>query len=844
MAKKMGFQDFTALQEKVFTDEKFYDLSKWLFVLGATSSGKTLVALLAYFFEHEVHAKKNLPYKMLFTVPYRALASQKTAEVLKATNALGLNLKIYQSTSEYLADDEKILHGDADIAIIINEKVFMFAGMDNNFLDRYNLIVLDEIHLVREAIRGIKTDFILLNARQRKKVRIIALGTPFYNWDSYLEKFGFILFQETKRPINVLEFPVIYDDEKICEISEDCKAVAKINFSESDFFQNRKKYNESPHLLIMIAEICRYHIQRNERILIFFEKREDARKFSKMLAEALYTKDILALTMNKQSCRQYIQDKIQAQNAEILYGLFDDEDYFAFACGVSYHNANMFSALRSIIEKDFLSENGRLKIVCSTETLAYGVNTNADVVIIPRLKRRNHDKISNSQFMKRRFLYPNEYMNYCGRSGRLNSNYSIKNQKKVGWVYPFIRSNTVKKHPELKLWGELQNQIHSPEVIVSKFWEENPAVDEIRPFFILSLFSVFQNKKSGISVTDFVELLENLPGRHNFDYKTLERKLSSDIEKSIAELIKRNLVYEVESDEDDEKEIPRFKTSDIGRGLSGYVLSLKNYDDILGAICNYVTKKTFFAVDMFYSVITTNEIIKASKFNIGGLNIKSEDNNWLQQAVNDMRIIFLKLRPQTTPQLHFELMKCIEKFEKKLKINSTYIGFDEKFVACRILAATLFWYHGKDCSPTKIYDSFKICYEPLRSRIIDIISYRFEVIRIVLPLAPSQEKGRTLRYSLGMERISKVADNIKCIIDKIMYYPSQEICDFLKIDYCDLYKAQMLRDIERLYKILKSSEDQVEDKTNVISRLAKQLENYPEWKEIFIKKFGGEVFFG
>ena len=51
LAAKLGFKNFTELQRKIFSDEKFYDVSKRLFVLGATSSGKTLVALMAYFFE-------------------------------------------------------------------------------------------------------------------------------------------------------------------------------------------------------------------------------------------------------------------------------------------------------------------------------------------------------------------------------------------------------------------------------------------------------------------------------------------------------------------------------------------------------------------------------------------------------------------------------------------------------------------------------------------------------------------------------------------------------------------------------------------------------------------------
>ena len=138
------------------------------------------------------------------------------------------------------------------------------------------------------------------------------------------------------------------------------------------------------------------------------------------MGKELVRKGLLKARMNVRACREYIQQKIQADSADILFGIMNDEDYFSFACGVSYHNANMFSTLRAVIEEDFLSENGRLQIVFSTETLAYGINSNADVVIIPRLEKLRYDSIANARNdgkLGRRLLYPNEYMNYCGRAG-------------------------------------------------------------------------------------------------------------------------------------------------------------------------------------------------------------------------------------------------------------------------------------------------------------------------------------------------------------------------------------------------------------------------------------------
>ncbi len=837
LAAKLDVKDFTDLQWKVFSDAKFYDLSKWLFVLGATSSGKTLVALLAYFVIRERQVQKGLPYKMLFAVPYRALAAQKTAEIFAATKALGLSLKIFQSTSEYLVDDEKIFKGEADIVIIINEKIFMFAGNDSAFLERYDLLVLDEIGLVDDEFRGVKTDFILLHARRKKNLRVIVLGTPFYLWQKYLEKFDFVLFREDERPIKLLELPITYDDNKICEVADDCQAVSLKDFAESEFFLDDKIQSKPGeiHLLKIIAEVCRHHLQRSERILIFINNREDVRKFSRMMSRELARKGILKARMNLKACREYIKQKIQADNDDILFGIMNDDDYFSFACGVSYHNANMFSNLRSVIEEDFLSENGRLQIVFSTETLAYGINSNADVVIIPRLEKLRYDSIANARNdgkLGRRFLYPNEYMNYCGRAGRLNARHSANEQKKIGWVYPFICANHFKKNSERTAWSELQEKVHSPENIASKFFEADPISKDFRPLYLLNLFSMFENKKQGATLEDIEEIIEQLPGSPS---ALSEEEVKQPLEK----LLERNLIYETDDEDDD---WPRYKLSDIGRNLAGFVISIDNYDRLLSEICEYVTAEDFFVVDMFASIVSSSEILRAAKANLGELSYKNKDGNFLQRAVSEMKIIFFSFQQKTTARLYRCLINDVDKFKWLLDKNKAVEVYgDENFKQYRILASILLWYRGRNCSPRRLYDGFKIYYETLH-RMVESVSYRVEIMRFALPLAPAREKGQTLRQSLGVERTDEIAERMTRIINKMMYYPSKEFCDFLGISHCDLYKAQCLWKVERLYKLLCSPEKTPET-LEEIKLLAKESEKWtPSWREAFKKNFGGKMF--
>lgn len=123
LANHLGYQSFTALQKTAFRSENVYDSGKDLFVIGETSSGKTLIPMLMYYAAYqEAREKRQRTPQMLFVVPYRALAAQKKLEIQRLFQ--GEELDIVQSTGEYRQNDDEIQRGEVDIAVIITEKVY------------------------------------------------------------------------------------------------------------------------------------------------------------------------------------------------------------------------------------------------------------------------------------------------------------------------------------------------------------------------------------------------------------------------------------------------------------------------------------------------------------------------------------------------------------------------------------------------------------------------------------------------------------------------------------------------------------------------------------------------
>lgn len=815
LANRANYKEFTSLQEQSFRDENFFDVGKWLFIIGATGSGKTLVALLSYFHERQKRKEKGQSYKMLFAVPYRALAAQKTDEISLLAAALDLNLKIVQSTSEHTIDDQDVIDGKVDIAIIINEKIFMFANIYPLFLERYDLIVLDEIALIQDFIRGLKMDLILLKARDFPSLRVIALGTPFYDWREYVARFGFVEIEETTRPIDVKEFPVFFNKTGIDHVEEECRAVQPENFSTGQFKESGSRLN------YIVTTICKYHLQNNEKIIIFLNSRQQVRELSRAIQTQLVDSGILTPWIAEEDCKKFILREIQDESDEILYGAMDENDYRAFAHGISYHNADMPSTLRYMIERDLLSDEGYLRIVCSTETLAYGINSTTDVVIIPYMEK---PKFNDDNPSEKRFLYPNEYMNYSGRAGRLNPKVPISEQKRVGYVYPILNSSynapVLKPSDQKYKWELLCKQVREPEVTFSKCFEVN---ERFWPLYVLSLFTRRENVSGKmVGVEDLLAQLKKLPLPPMYSTDNL----AEHVTQSLSDLLTKKLIC-LDDDDEDAFE-PKYSLTDTGAKIAGFIISFDDFENLLDTIRTYVTDKNFFPVDLFYSILSAPEFVKRGRVVVRDFeHRRNKDIIFLPQTVIAMENLFRAARKKTSFALYQKIMTDLEEDKRLFRKNKhALIIHTDDFRVQRLLAAILLWRSG-ECSPRKLYDELQIHYEQMR-RLLELVSYYICIVQYSLKIAPGNKSNCLLRNELGLERLNTVECQLEDLAKELVYQPSNELCDLLGVnqEYCDLYKAQKLQAADRLYSELialeeKSAELSAGHRKNFLNNLSK-----------------------
>lgn len=817
LACRLGYTKFTNLQNKAFTYEKiFSDNAPWIFVIGDTSSGKTLIPLICYFLQY---LEGKQPH-MLFAVPYRALAAQKHREITSIVEKLELNLKIEVSTGELRSADEDIRFGNVDIAVIIYEKVFMFASMDEDFLGNYELLVMDEIGLTQDIARGLKADFIMARTKMYKDLKVVALGTPYYDWSLYLKSFNFICIREDKRPIKLRTFPIYVAGKKerrIDHIDEECYAVTcgpLFRYKNRQDDPNPRQWWDK-----IIEDICIYHLRSGHKILVFINNREEVHKLSQRLCSTLARQGNLKRWIEEDKVSKYIFDKMQLEEEDAegdLYGVFDKNDYEAFAYGVSYHNAMLPNAVRTLVEEEVLMSSGHLQIVCCTETLAYGINSNVDVVVIPDMIKQRPGEIPSSTFLR-----ANEYMNYAGRAGRLTPE---STEEQVGYVYPIIRAEYENQEGQEDnnqhlAWMHLCREIEKPDSIFSRYFN---AENVEKPFYLLSLFPNSKSGKKKISITQIAQMIKSLPV--SLEYKFDQQK---DVISPLNFLSEKKLICRADSDEDfDDEEDDNYYLTDTGILLTGFIIRQDDFENLLSAIEKGVSLQNIWIGDFFYAILNGVEIRREISNSIGNLYkmdvVKFEEMmvGIAKQLWTERDKLSVKMKNQAKQILGIDLTK--EKFDStELQARKT----DNRCNFLRITAALLFWI-SPHCTVKKMYNRFGIGY-PQMQKLAEQISYHLDIAKFSISVIRTQE-GKTMTMLLGRNRIQDIQEQIANLSKAVYFQISLEMCKVLKLEVMDPVSALKARRVIRDYISLTNLTKKVQNGRKLSKKESKYVQKSRE----------------
>ncbi len=479
----------TTLQKKAIAHENFW--RDWneeapvhnLMIQGATSAGKTLIS--------ELNILDTLQHnrKAIVLVPLKAMVHERTEQFKQDMN----KKMVYGSSSDYLDNDERLINGDYDVAVIVYEKFFaMLSQGASKIMDNCGLLIVDELSMVGKEQRGPKLEMALeIVMGNYPETRIMCLATC----DCSTEKICKWLDIEepifsAARPVALEEHIVEWNGEGIYRVipadheGAEAEALEKIpeKIEVPGYRNDWTAYEKKKRLLSAVINNINEK-NPNARVLVFVGSRSEAASVATFLQEALPGLFPKLKTASGDDEQEKFLDKLSACDRD------EGQDKLInqlIPYGIAYHHAGISTTLRELIEEEFARQNSILKVIVATETLTVGVNLPFDAMIMM-------DSKVPCGMGERVPLTAQEYRNYIGRAGRLGQSSGS------GETYLFVENGREKD----KYW----NSYYITDEVESALTKAKEA--ELAPYY-LSLINNRVGMEGGSGTKFRLENLKNL----------------------------------------------------------------------------------------------------------------------------------------------------------------------------------------------------------------------------------------------------------------------------------------------------------------------------------------------
>lgn len=376
--KELGFETLTSAQEGAIQNGLFE--RKNLIVSAPTNTGKTFIGELA-----ALNASRQKDAKRsFFLVPLRALAEQMFRDFVEKYEKWGLRVAI--STSDHYEYDNDLTA--FDVTISTYEKLNALLVKKPELIEDLGLVVVDEIQHIGDSQRGIPLEMLLTRLIFfTRDVQIIGLSATISNAELLASWLHCTLVPIDKRDVELRE-GVLYTGTDPIKLKE-------LALSNGDFlykeFNSGKIVVERALKLDNIPRIIKQ--SETEQCLVFVNTHLKAEETAQQIAREMPNLPNMGILISE------IDTTVEATpiTAKLKKVLVK---------GVAFHHAGMLSDERRIVEFGF--RKGMIRVICSTPTLAAGVNTPAKNVIILFHRYYNGKPIPVST-----------YKNISGRAGRL-----------------------------------------------------------------------------------------------------------------------------------------------------------------------------------------------------------------------------------------------------------------------------------------------------------------------------------------------------------------------------------------------------------------------------------------
>ena len=339
-------------------------------VSAPTASGKTALAELA------ICKTLSEGGTALFLAPLRALTNEKEREWERFEE---LGYSVYVVTGERDLSPRKAER--ADILVMTPEKADSATRKHEtarySFITDVDCCVIDEVHLLDSDRRGAVLEVTVSRLRRLCDPRVVALSATMPNIDDVADWLdapdgGTFAFGEKYRPV-------------------------PLNADVKTYTHGENAFADKYRRLYRAIDLAEPHIREDGQALVFVSSRQDTVQAAKKARDELTERDI---PMGARGDYDFHTDAAELSNDTLRQSALD---------GVGFHHAGLAREDKNRIEKWF--KEGKIQLLFSTSTLAWGVNLPARCVVIRDTKL--HDPLEGEVDMS-----PLDVLQMLGRAGR------------------------------------------------------------------------------------------------------------------------------------------------------------------------------------------------------------------------------------------------------------------------------------------------------------------------------------------------------------------------------------------------------------------------------------------
>ncbi|MFC4548873.1 MULTISPECIES: DEAD/DEAH box helicase [Halorussus] len=362
------FEEFNRMQRKVVP--ALLDGEENIVASAPTASGKTALAELA------ICRTLQEGGTALFIAPMRALTNEKESEWERFEE---MGYSVYVVTGERDLNPRRAER--ADILVMTPEKTDSATRKHDSpryqFIENVDCCVIDEVHLLDSEKRGSVLEVTISRLRRLCDPRVVALSATMPNVED-------VAAWLDAPPEHTFEFA---DEYRPVDLHSGVETYTHGDNSFAD------KYRR----LYRALDLAEPHIRDGGQALVFVSSRQDTVQAAKKSRDELAERDV---PVGARGDYDFHNAAKELNNETLRKSVLD---------GVAFHHAGLSKNDKDLVEEWF--KQGKVQLLFSTSTLAWGVNLPARCVVLRDTKL--HDPLEGEVDMS-----PLDVLQMLGRAGR------------------------------------------------------------------------------------------------------------------------------------------------------------------------------------------------------------------------------------------------------------------------------------------------------------------------------------------------------------------------------------------------------------------------------------------